>query len=63
MTATLTKRTRMRAGVIGALFLMALLAISVQAVRLHVFQGAWLSERASREYERAMVVQGKRGEI
>jgi len=63
MTATLTKRTRMRAGVIGALFLMALLAISVQAVRLHVFQGAWLSERASREYERAMVVQGKRGAI
>jgi cell division protein FtsI (penicillin-binding protein 3) len=48
---------------IGALFLMALAAISVQAVRLHVFKGAWLSERAAREYERAMVVQGKRGAI
>ncbi len=53
----------MRAGIVGALFLMAFGAISVQAVRLHVFKGAWLSERASREYERAMVVQGKRGAI
>jgi cell division protein FtsI (penicillin-binding protein 3) len=42
---------------------MALGAISVQAVRLHVFQGAWLSERAASEYERALVVQGKRGAI
>jgi cell division protein FtsI (penicillin-binding protein 3) len=56
-------RTRLRAGIIATLFLVALVAISVQAVRLHVFKGAWLSERASREYERAMVVQGKRGAI
>ena len=63
MTTTATTRTRLRVGIVGALFLMALLAISVQAIRLHVFKGAWLSERASREYERAMVVQGKRGAI
>lgn len=63
MTSTATTRTRLRAGIIGALFVMALLTISAQAVRLHVFKGAWLSERASREYERAMVVQGKRGAI
>jgi cell division protein FtsI (penicillin-binding protein 3) len=37
--------------------------ISIQAIRLHVFKGAWLSERAAREYEHAMVVQGKRGAI
>ncbi|MBC2742900.1 MAG: penicillin-binding protein 2 [Desulfosarcina sp.] len=63
MTTTATIRTRLRAGIVGVFFLLALLAISVQAVRLHVFEGAWLSERAAREYERAMVVQGKRGAI
>jgi cell division protein FtsI (penicillin-binding protein 3) len=63
MTTTATIRTRLRSGIVGAIFLMALLAISAQAIRLHVFEGAWLSERAAREYERAMVVQGKRGAI
>ena len=63
MTTTATTRTRLRAGIVGAFFLMSLLAISGQAVRLHVFQGAWLSERAAQQYERAMVVQGKRGAI
>jgi cell division protein FtsI (penicillin-binding protein 3) len=63
MTTTAAIRTRLRSGIIGALFLMALFAIGVQAIRLHVFEGAWLSERAAREYERAMVVQGKRGAI
>ena len=63
MTTSATIRTRLRTGIVGALFLMALLTISAQAIRLHVFEGAWLSERAAREYERAMVVQGKRGAI
>jgi cell division protein FtsI (penicillin-binding protein 3) len=63
MTTTGSKRTRLRAGIIGALFLLALVGISAQAIRLHVFKGAWLSERAARQYEGAMVVQGKRGAI
>jgi cell division protein FtsI (penicillin-binding protein 3) len=63
MTAASIKRSRLRAGIVGACFFAALLAIAAQAVRLHVFEGAWLSERAAREYERAMVVQGKRGAI
>ena len=63
MTTAATIRTRLRTGIVGALFLTALLAISAQAIRLHVFEGAWLSERAAREYERAMMVQGKRGAI
>ena len=63
MTTSVARRTRLRAGIVGVLFLAALVAISVQAIRLHVFEGAWLSERAAREYERAMVVQGKRGAI
>ena len=53
----------MRAGIVGVFFLMALAGISVQAIRLHVLKGAWLSERAARQYEGAMVVQGKRGAI
>jgi cell division protein FtsI (penicillin-binding protein 3) len=63
MTTTAIHRTRLRAGIVGAFFVIALLVISAQAIRLHVFKGAWLSERAAREYERAMVVQGKRGAI
>ena len=64
MTTTKAKtRTRLRAGIVGGIFLMALAAICVQAVRLHVFRGAWLSERAAGQYERSMVVQGKRGTI
>ena len=63
MTTEATTRTKLRAGIVGTLFLMALAVIGAQAVRLHVFQGAWLSERAAREYERALVVQGKRGAI
>ncbi|BBO91631.1 peptidoglycan D,D-transpeptidase FtsI family protein [Desulfosarcina ovata] len=56
-------RMRLRTGIVGAFFMLALAVITAQAVRLNVFQGAWLSERAAREYERAMVVQGKRGAI
>ncbi|MFO7715702.1 peptidoglycan D,D-transpeptidase FtsI family protein [Desulfosarcina sp.] len=63
MSTSATTRTRLRAGIVGAFFLMALVAISLQAIRLHVFKGAWLSERAAREYEGALVVQGKRGAI
>jgi cell division protein FtsI (penicillin-binding protein 3) len=63
MTATAIKRTRLRAGIVGAFFVIALFGISAQAIRLHVFKGAWLSKRAAREYERATVIQGKRGAI
>lgn len=63
MTTPTARRTRLRAGIVGAFFLMTLVAISVQAFRLHIFKGAWLSERAARQYEGAMVVQGKRGAI
>ncbi len=63
MTASTLHRTRLRAGFVGTLFVIALSVIGAQAVRLHIFKGAWLSERAAREYERATVVQGKRGAI
>lgn len=63
MKATAAIRTRLRVGIVGFFFLTALLVISVQAIRLQVFQGAWLSERAARQYERAVVLQGKRGTI
>ena len=56
-------RMRLRAGFVAALFTVALLAIGAKAVQLHVFKGAWLSERAAMEYERATVIQGKRGAI
>jgi len=60
---TTTRRTQLRSGIVGGLFMAALLAIACQAVRLHVFRGAWLSERAAKEYESAMLVQGRRGAI
>jgi cell division protein FtsI/penicillin-binding protein 2 len=63
MTSSADKRTRLRSAIVGAFFLIALAVISGQVIRLDVFQGAWLSERAAREYEHALVVQGKRGAI
>jgi len=63
MTSQMIIRSRLRAGIVGAVFLIGLGVIGAQAVRLHIFKGPWLSERAAREYERAMVVQGKRGTI
>ena len=63
MTKTITKRTRHRAAIVGALFFLSLCAISAQAIRLHVFERDWLSERADRESTYNGVVQGKRGAI
>lgn len=63
MTTPVNTRIRLRVGIVGALFILALATITIQAVRLHVFKGAWLSARAAKEYERDMVVQGKRGAI
>ena len=62
-TTTTSKRTRLRAGIVGVFFVLALLAITAQAVRLHVFEGAWLSQRAAKEYECDTVIRGKRGAI
>ncbi len=63
MTGTDLHRMRLRAGIIAGLFVVALAVVSARAVQLHVFKGAWLSERAASQYERNMVVQGKRGAI
>lgn len=63
MTTSPDIRIRRRVTIVGALFLILLGVITTQAVRWHVVRGPWLSERASREYERAMVIQGKRGAL
>lgn len=63
MKTMVTKRTRLRAALVGAFFLVFLGAIGAQAVRLHVFDRDWLSKRANRESTANMVIQGKRGAI
>lgn len=63
MTPFSDQRVRLRAGIVGGFFLVLLGVVTAQAVRVQVFQGPLLSEKASREYERGIVVQGKRGAI
>ncbi|MDL2329017.1 penicillin-binding protein 2 [Desulfosarcina sp. OttesenSCG-928-A07] len=63
MSAYSDIRLHRRASIVGVLFILMLIVIMTQAIRVHVVKGPWLSERASREYERAQVIQGKRGSL
>ena len=63
MKTTVTTRTRLRAAIVGTFFLLFLGAIGAQAIRVQVFKGAWLSERADKESTSNTIIQGKRGAI
>jgi cell division protein FtsI (penicillin-binding protein 3) len=63
MTTTENRRLQLRIGIVAAFFLISLAGIGLQALRLHVYKGAWLSQKAAQEYERATVVEGRRGAI
>ena len=57
------KYINMRINIIGILFLALILTIGAKAVYLQMFCGNWLSERAANQYEKDMVIAGKRGQI
>ncbi len=59
----INKFIKLRILVVGILFLVALAAIAAKAVHLQVFQSQWLSREASEQYEKSLVISGKRGNI
>ena len=63
MTSQMIIRSRLRAGIVWAVFMLVLSGIGVQAIRLQVLKGPWLSQKAASEFEKDMVVRGKRGAI
>jgi cell division protein FtsI (penicillin-binding protein 3) len=48
---------------VGILFVAAFAAIAAKAVHLQVYRSAWLSEKASSQYEKSLTIYGKRGVI
>jgi cell division protein FtsI (penicillin-binding protein 3) len=57
------KYFKFRILLIGIFFIMAFTAIAAKAVHLQVYRSTWLSEKASRQYEKSLTIFGKRGTI
>ena len=57
------KYFKFRILLIGIFFIMAFTAIAAKAVHLQVYRSHWLSEKASRQYEKSLTIHGKRGTI
>lgn len=47
----------------GSLFFLLFAVISARAVQIQVLDSQWLQEKASKQYERPLVINGKRGTI
>ena len=54
---------RMRTTLVGIFILGFLVIIGVQAVRLQVLQGKWLSKKAASQYEKSLTSRGRRDTI
>jgi len=54
---------RMRTTLVGIFISVFLVIIGVQAVRLQVLQGKWLSKKAAAQYEKSLTSRGRRGTI
>ena len=57
------KYIKLRILLVGILFVAAFAAIAAKAVHLQVYRSAWLSEKASNQYEKSLTIYGKRGVI
>ena len=57
------KYLKLRILLVGILFVAAFAAIAAKAVHLQVYRSAWLSEKASNQYEKSLTISGKRGVI
>jgi len=56
-------RIKSRVAFAGSLFFVLFAVISARAVQMQVIDSVWLQEKASKQYERPLVTQGKRGTI
>ena len=63
MSEMITKYTRARIFVVGFFFAAALLTISAKAVYLQIYQGPWLSKKATGQITKSVASVGKRGTI
>ena len=57
------KYFKFRILLVGIFFVMAFGAIAAKAVHLQVYRSSWLSQKASRQYEKSLTIFGKRGTI
>jgi cell division protein FtsI (penicillin-binding protein 3) len=57
------KYFKFRILLVGAIFMTAFAAIAAKAVHLQVYRSAWLSEKASDQYEKSLTTSGQRGII
>ena len=57
------KYFRFRILLVAFLFLLAFAAVAAKAIHLQVFQRQWLSQAASDQYEKSLIISGKRGSI
>jgi len=63
METTEKNYTRLRITIVGVLFIAFFVAIVVKAVHVQVYQGQWLSDRATKEIRKTLTVREKRGAI
>jgi len=59
----IAKYTRVRIYLVGFFFAAALLTISARAVYLQIYQGQWLSQKATGQIKKSVASAGKRGTI
>ncbi len=57
------KRIRLRTAIVGIVFGLLIALIGTKAVYIQVVRGTWLSEKASRQYQKSLKAIGKRGTI
>ena len=59
----ITKYTKVRIFLLGFFFAAALVAISAKAIYIQVYQGQWLSKKATGQIKKSVASAGKRGTI
>lgn len=63
MKAVSYKRIRLRTALVGAVFGLLLAGIGAKAVHVQIVHGAWLSDKALRQYQKSFKTVGQRGTI
>ena len=63
MKRTEKNQIRLRIIIAGLFFSMLYAIIGIKAIHLHIFKGAWLSDKAEGQYRKSIELHGKRGTI
>ena len=57
------KRIRLRTAIVGFVFCLLITLIGIKAAYVQAVRGTWLSDKASRQYQKSLETAGKRGTI